>query len=66
MSIEDVTPRVTGALKPGMTSDQASNARNAASLPLKGNLIARHAGFNAPVTRGLRPRWTSARSALNP
>jgi len=30
MSIEDVTPRVTSALKPGMTSDQASNARNAA------------------------------------
>src|SRR5215467_9126739 len=30
MSIEDVTERVTGALKPGMTSDQASTARNAA------------------------------------
>src|SRR5437763_3377352 len=30
MSIEDVTSRVTGALKPGMTSDQASSARNAA------------------------------------
>ena len=30
MSIEDVTPRVTSALKPGMTSDQASGARNAA------------------------------------
>src|SRR5437899_7013053 len=30
MSIEDVTPRVTIALKPDMTSDQASNARNAA------------------------------------
>ncbi len=30
MSIEDVTPRVTSALKPGMTSDQASTARNAA------------------------------------
>src|SRR5438309_3282581 len=30
MSIEDVTSRVTGALKPGMTSDQASKARNAA------------------------------------
>jgi len=30
ISIEDVTPRVTSALKPGMTSDQASNARNAA------------------------------------
>ena len=30
MSIEDVTPRVTSALKPGMTSDQASSARNAA------------------------------------
>ena len=30
MSIEDVTARVTSALKPGMTSDQASSARNAA------------------------------------
>src|SRR5256714_995658 len=30
MSIEDVTPRVTSALKPDMTSDQASKARNAA------------------------------------
>ena len=30
MSIEDVTARVTSALKPGMTSDQASTARNAA------------------------------------
>src|SRR5438046_7900438 len=30
ISIEDVTPRVTSALKSGMTSDQASNARNAA------------------------------------
>src|SRR4026208_2527777 len=30
MSIEDVTPRVTGALKPGMTSDQASTARSSA------------------------------------
>src|SRR6266403_2322839 len=30
MSIEDVTPRVTDALKPDMTSDQASKARNAA------------------------------------
>jgi len=30
MSIEDVTSHVTGALKPGMTSDQASKARNAA------------------------------------
>ena len=30
MSIEDVTSRVTSAVKPGMTSDQASNARNAA------------------------------------
>jgi nicotinamide mononucleotide adenylyltransferase len=30
MSIEDVTPRVTSALKPGMSSDQASVARNAA------------------------------------
>ena len=30
MSIEDVTPRVTSAVKPGMTSDQASAARNAA------------------------------------
>jgi hypothetical protein len=30
MSIEDVTSRVTGALKAGMTSDQASAARNAA------------------------------------
>src|SRR6059036_849132 len=29
MSIEDVTARVTGAVKPGMTSDQASGARNA-------------------------------------
>src|SRR5437879_553657 len=29
MSIEDVTARVTSALKPGMTSDQASGARNA-------------------------------------
>src|SRR5438046_8090744 len=29
MSIEDVTARVTGAVKPGMTSDQASSARNA-------------------------------------
>src|SRR5213080_3506587 len=28
MSIEDVTARVTGALKPGMTNDQASNARS--------------------------------------
>jgi hypothetical protein len=27
-SIEDVTGRVNGALKPGMTDDQASNARN--------------------------------------
>src|SRR6059036_2278815 len=26
ISIDDVTPRVTSALKPGMTSDQASNA----------------------------------------
>src|SRR5438876_11080553 len=30
MSIEDVTARVTSAVKPGMTSDQASSARNAA------------------------------------
>jgi len=30
MSIDDVTPRVTSALKPGMTSEQASGARNAA------------------------------------
>src|SRR5947199_9432380 len=30
ISIEDVTPRVISALKPDMTSDQASNARNAA------------------------------------
>ena len=30
MSIEDVTARVNGAVKPGMTSDQASTARNAA------------------------------------
>jgi hypothetical protein len=30
MSIEDVTARVNGALKPGMTGDQASSARNAA------------------------------------
>jgi hypothetical protein len=30
MSIEDVTARVTSAVKPGMRSDQASNARNAA------------------------------------
>lgn len=30
MSIEDVTSRVTSALKPGMTSDQASAARSAA------------------------------------
>src|SRR6201982_1603792 len=30
MSVEDVTARVTSAVKPGMTSDQASNARNAA------------------------------------
>jgi Peptidase S46 len=30
MSIEDVTARVTSAVKPGMTSDQASKARNAA------------------------------------
>ena len=30
MSIEDVTARVTSAIKPGMRSDQASNARNAA------------------------------------
>src|SRR5436309_14537660 len=30
MSIEDVTTRVTGVIKSGMTSDQASNARNAA------------------------------------
>jgi hypothetical protein len=29
MSIEDVTARVNGAVKPGMTSDQASTARNA-------------------------------------
>ena len=29
MSIEDVTARVNGAVKPGMTSDQASSARNA-------------------------------------
>src|SRR5947209_13412671 len=29
MSIEDVTARVNGAVKPGMTSDQASGARNA-------------------------------------
>src|SRR6266481_4056771 len=29
MSIEDVTARVSGAVKPGMTSDQASGARNA-------------------------------------
>src|SRR5438093_9699905 len=28
VSIEDVTARVTGALKPGMTNDQASNARS--------------------------------------
>src|SRR5881227_3105278 len=28
MSIEDVTARVTGALKPGMTNDQASKARS--------------------------------------
>src|SRR5881409_865828 len=30
MSIEDVTARVNDAVKPGMTSDQASSARNAA------------------------------------
>ena len=30
MSIEDVTARVNGAVKPGMTTDQASGARNAA------------------------------------
>ena len=30
ISIEDVTARVTGALKPGMTSDQASSARSSA------------------------------------
>ena len=30
MSIEDVTARVTSAVKPDMTSDQASSARNAA------------------------------------
>jgi Peptidase S46 len=30
MSIEDVTTRVNGAVKPGMTSNQASTARNAA------------------------------------
>jgi hypothetical protein len=30
MSIEDVTERVNGAVKPGMTSDQASGARNSA------------------------------------
>src|SRR5919197_1307493 len=30
MSIEDVTARVNGAVKPGMTNDQASKARNAA------------------------------------
>ena len=30
MSIEDVTPRVTSALQPGMTSDQASTARSSA------------------------------------
>src|SRR5216110_425339 len=30
ISIEDVTARVTRAVKPGMTSDQASSARNAA------------------------------------
>jgi hypothetical protein len=30
ISMEDVTARVTGAVKPSMTSDQASNARNAA------------------------------------
>src|SRR2546421_9120457 len=30
MSIEDVTARVNGAVKAGMTSDQASSARNAA------------------------------------
>ncbi|MGE5207913.1 MAG: S46 family peptidase, partial [Alphaproteobacteria bacterium] len=30
MSIEDVTARVTGAVKSGMTSDEASKARNAA------------------------------------
>src|SRR6266436_2499228 len=29
-SIEDVTARVNGAVKPGMTSDQASSARNSA------------------------------------
>ncbi len=29
MSIEDVTARVNGAVKPGMTNDQASSARNA-------------------------------------
>src|SRR5881397_2795525 len=29
MSIEDVTARVNGAVNPGMTSDQASSARNA-------------------------------------
>ena len=29
MSIEDVTARVNGAVKPGMTSEQASHARNA-------------------------------------
>jgi hypothetical protein len=29
ISIEDVTARVNGAVKPGMTSDQASSARNA-------------------------------------
>src|SRR4029078_3657505 len=30
MSIEDVTARVAGAVKPGVSSDQASTARNAA------------------------------------
>src|SRR5437667_6227159 len=35
MSIEDVTARVNAALKPGMTSDQASGARNAVNAAIE-------------------------------
>src|SRR5213596_2527179 len=69
MSIEDVTTRVTSAVKPGMTSDQASNARNAAIAAIEKESkdktkVARtiFTGTNVMTTCG----WSSPRSSKWP
>src|SRR5213596_3177081 len=69
ISIDDVTPRVTSALKPGMTSDQASNARNAAIAAIEKESkdktkVARtiFTGTNVMTTCG----WSSPRSSKWP